>query len=314
MNLLSITGAIDMSNDTFRHQVDVPMKCVWITWLAVLTMVLVGATSCGNFARAPTVEIGDSSGSDSALTFGPRPLKSGPFPAGGSRFPDCNHYYDTSGKSDQPVEHVNCEYRDLYHLGKFYASRARVIVVGDISTSLNEYQKGGKPGEKVLCSILSGESELSVSKTLNFVPVDFTVSEIWKGSLDEALGAAFFGACQESEPYLCSFFASGSKWYVSPGPSLLLLNLDCCTGQFRPGYLTVSNVYPIENSMIYDWDGTAIPLGDVKKLMSNSEEDSSDPPSSEFAQGDFPCPTITAVSEGISLDVLEDTGADFAKE
>jgi hypothetical protein len=78
------------------------------------------------------------------------------------------------------------------------------------------------------------------------------------------------------------------SWNVGPGTNLVFLNERCCLGQATGDAMKLTALYPVENGLVYDWDGTAFPLDEILALIRTAVQSDT---SGDIPGGDEPCGT-----------------------
>lgn len=233
----------------------------------LIMLTAVGLITCSKNSTTPDIsqEIVNTDIADAHVVYD-RILKAGPGDKSG-RLPDCNQFKEMTGRDDEPVPGINCIFWGLRTWGRCMGATASIIVLADINDSVIAYYDGHEDLNK--CQVYTGVRDEFVLTERGSVPITFDSVKYWKGEPEAIAGAAFWGNCEKTA--LCDF--SGSEWYVQPGPSLLLMNADCCVNQCMPGYFELSAVYPVDDKFLYDWDGTAIPLDEARTLLTAGYSD-----------------------------------------
>jgi len=246
-------------------------------WLAGALVVL--SFGCSS---APANDTTDVAADADASTGVDRPLSAGL--AGGSKLPDCNHYREQTGRTDEPLIGKDCVPWDLKSNAVGRTQGAHAIAIGTVGNGIRAYQTGAAAAQKGTCSVTTIEGPQV--EGLEYVPVDFVASEWLKGGSPTPSAMAIEGKCKGDGSFECSFMNPVGSWNVGPGVNLVFLNERCCLGQATGGAMKLAGLYPVENGMVYDWDGTAFPLDEIVALIRTAVPADT---SGDIPGGDEPC-------------------------
>jgi len=240
---------------------------------------------------------------------GDRPLRAW-LPEGGSMRPDCANFI----KEGKPfVEDVDCSFYDLGHSAVFYSKAARVVVLAVISMASDPVLHGEQQEPAFMCLKGGGESAYWP------VSLDFDSVEVWKGT-GGGTGAVFQGGCGKNDPghktaYVCLVGNTPRWWHISPGANLLFLNETCCSSQYSSERMSLTAIFPVQDGKVWDWDGTGVPIDDVKFLVQTT------PTSTlfgldgkEYPMGDEPCTGLIYQDPKDVIEPSPDAGDSIAEE
>jgi hypothetical protein len=185
----------------------------------------------------------------------PRVLKAGGYSGGSVDLPDCKQV----GKD--ATSHECWDKSILANVGRWRNVYSR-IVLAEIDL---EYQQGKHfPCGMAPRGPVSGE----VTAFTAFKPVKWI-----SGDPKGITGVGMVDCWLAADGGKCSSHG-GESWYVSPGLNLLFLGENCCIEKhFDAGMRPIYQIYPVEDGLVYDWDGTAFQLDEVLDKITATPED-----------------------------------------
>lgn len=129
-------------------------------------------------------------------------------------------------------------------------------VIADLSLSLESY---GSAPQYMVCEFPDGGSyntEVLPTKTL-------AILEAFGSEDADSMHRAVFARCGSIDEPICTLIDTDQS-YVTPGLSLLFLARNCCLDTWQSGSWVVYGIYPINQDVVFDFDGQGISLETVR--------------------------------------------------